>query len=119
VRQYIDGQRKRRKGLGAEIRRSIPVFSFADWRDLPPSFVEIDLVEHCGGVKTDGDFFHIFTQSDIASGWTECVSMRMRNQMLVIEALVKVATDLPFAMRGVDSDNDSAFMNQTPGCQNS
>ena len=33
--------------------------------------------------------------------------------MLVIEALEKVAIDLPFAMLGVDSDNDSAFMNQT------
>ena len=33
--------------------------------------------------------------------------------MLVIEVLDKVATDLPFAMLGVDSDNDSAFMNQT------
>jgi hypothetical protein len=71
------------------------------------------MVEHCGGVKTGGDFVHTLTLTDIASGWTECVSMRMRNQMRVIEALDKVATDLPFAMLGVDSDNDSAFMNQT------
>ena len=113
TRQHIDGQRKRRKGVGAAIRRSIPVRTFADWRDPPPGFFEIDMVEHCGGVKTDGDFVHTLTLTDIASGWTECVSMRMRNQMLVIEALDKVATDLPFAMLGVDSDNDSAFMNQT------
>jgi hypothetical protein len=32
--------------------------------------------------------------------------MRMRNQLLVIEALDKAAVDLPFAMLGVDSDND-------------
>ena len=102
-----------RKGVGAAIRRSIPVRTFADWRDPPPGFFEIDMVEHCGGVKTDGDFVHTLTLTDIASGWTECVSMRMRNQMLVIEALAKAADDLPFAMLGVDSDNDSAFMNQT------
>jgi len=113
ARQHIDGQRKRRKGVGAAIRRSIPVRTFADWRDPAPGFFEIDMVEHCGGVKTDGDFVHTLTLTDIASGWTECVSMRMRNQMLVIEALDKVAADLPFAMLGVDSDNDSAFMNQT------
>ena len=113
ARQHIDGQRKRRKGVGAAIRRSIPVRTFADWRDPPPGFFEIDMVEHCGGVKTDGDFVHTLTLTDIASGWTECVSMRMRNQMLVIEALDKVAADLPFAMLGVDSDNDSAFMNQS------
>ena len=113
ARKHIDGQRKRRKGVGAAIRRSIPVRTFADWRDPPPGFFEIDMVEHCGGVKTDGDFVHTLTLTDIASGWTECVSMRMRNQMLVIEALDKVAGDLPFAMLGVDSDNDSAFMNQS------
>src|SRR5260370_3290889 len=39
--------------------------------------------------------------------------MRMGNQKLVIEGLDKGAADLPFAMLGVDSDNDSAFMNQS------
>ena len=39
--------------------------------------------------------------------------MRRRNQMLVIEAFDQVAAELPFAMLGVDSDNDTAFMNQS------
>lgn len=113
ARAHIDGQRKRRKGVGSAIRRSVPVRTFADWRDPPPGFFEIDMVEHCGGSKTDGEFVHTLTLTDIASGWTECVAMRMRNQMLVIEAFEKVAADLPFPMLGVDSDNDSAFMNQS------
>jgi hypothetical protein len=113
ARLHIDGQRKRRKGVGAAIRRSIPVRTFADWRDPPPGFFEIDMVEHCGGPKTDGDFVHTLTLTDIATGWTECVAMRVCNQMLVIEGLDKAAADLPFAMLGVDSDNDSAFMNQS------
>ncbi|MGF6922304.1 hypothetical protein OKW28_006501 [Paraburkholderia sp. 40] len=91
ARLQIDGQRKRRKGVGSAIRRSIPVRTFADWRDPPPGFFEIDMVEHCGGPKTDGDFVHTLTLTDIASGWTECVAMRVRNQMLVIEAFDKVA----------------------------
>ena len=33
--------------------------------------------------------------------------------MLVIEAFDQVAADLPFPMLGVDSDNDTAFMNQS------
>lgn len=113
ARLHIDGQRKRRKGVGAAIRRSIPVRTFADWRDPPPGFFEIDMVEHCGGAKTDGDFVHTLTMTDIASGWTECVAMRMREQMLIVEAFDKVASVLPFAMLGVDSDNDSAFMSQS------
>jgi hypothetical protein len=112
TRLHIDGQRKRRKGVGAAIRRSIPVRTFNDWGNPPPGFFEIDMVEHTCGPKTDGDYVHTLTLTDIATGWTECVSMRQRNQVLVMEALDKVAADLPFAMLGVDSDNDSAFMTQ-------
>ena len=112
ARLHIDGQRKRREGIGSAIRRSIPVRTFADWRDPPPGFFEIDMVEHCGGPKTDGDYVHTLTLTDIASGWTECVALRVRDQMLVIEAFEKVAADLHFAMLGIDSDNDSTFMSQ-------
>jgi hypothetical protein len=113
ARRHIDGQRKRRTGVGAAIRRSIPVRTFADWRDPPPGFFEIDMVEHCGGPKADGDFVHTLTLTDIASGWTECVAMRVRDQVLVVEGFDQVAAALPFAMLGVDSDNDSAFMSQS------
>ena len=113
ARHHIDGQRRRRTGVGAAIRRSIPVRTFADWRDPPPGFFEVDMVEHCGGPKTDGDFVHSLVLTDIASGWTECVAMPVRDQSLIVEALQRVAVELPFAMLGVDTDNDSAFMNQT------
>ena len=59
------------------------------------------------------DATHTLTLTDIATGWTECVAMRVREQMLVIEAFDKVVAELPFAMLGVDSDNDSAFMSQS------
>jgi hypothetical protein len=112
TRLHIDGQRKRRRGVGAAIRRSIPVRTFNDWGNPPPGFFEIDMVEHTRGTKTDGDYLHTLTLTDIASGWTECVSMRQRSSVLVMGALDKAAADLPFPMRGVDSDNDSAFMTQ-------
>ena len=112
TRLQIDGQRKRRKGVGAAIRRSIPVRTFADWGDPLPGFFEMDMVEHYNGPKTDGDYLHTLVLTDIASGWTECFAMRHRSQALVIDGLDKVADDLPFPMLGVDSDNDSAFMTQ-------
>ena len=113
ARSLADGRRKRRPGVGAAIRRSIPVRTFSDWRDPPPGFLEVDMVEHCGGAKTDGDFVHSLVLTDIASGWTECIAMPVRDQALVVEALRIAAADLPFPMLGVDNDNDSAFMNQT------
>ncbi|GAB3768296.1 ISNCY-like element ISBj12 family transposase [Ramlibacter monticola] len=105
--------RRRRSGVGAAIRRSIPVRTFADWRNPPPGFFEVDMVEHCGSMKTGGDFVHTLVLTDIATGWTECIAMPVRNQSLVIEAFAIAAEELAFPMLGVDTDNDSAFMNQT------
>lgn len=111
IRAKIDGQGKRRIGVGSAIRRSVPVRTFADWNEPPPGFFEVDMVEHCGGRKYDGNFVHTLTMTDIASGWTECVAMPVRNQLLVVEGFSKVAAALPFPMLGIDTDNDSAFMN--------
>jgi hypothetical protein len=112
TRQHIDGKGRRRPGIGSAIRRSIPVRTFAEWGDPQPGFFEIDMVEHCGGIKRGGNFVHTLTLTDIATGWTECVSMPVRDQSLIVEALKKASSDLLFPMLGIDSDNDSAFMNQ-------
>jgi hypothetical protein len=50
--------------------------------------------------------------TDIASGWTECIAMPVRNQSLIVAGFAKATSDLPFPMLGIDTDNDSAFMNQ-------
>ena len=73
-----------------------------------------DPLPHVACYPSGGDFVqNTLTLTDIASGWTECLVLRMRAQMLVIEAFDKVAAELPFPMLGVDSDNDSAFMSQS------
>ncbi|MBC5800317.1 MAG: hypothetical protein GIX03_12535 [Candidatus Eremiobacteraeota bacterium] len=71
------------------------------------------MVEHCGGTKIDGNFVHSLVLTDIASGWTECVAMPLRDQSVIIEARSVAASNMPFAMLGADTDNDSAFINQT------
>ena len=51
--------------------------------------------------------------TDVATGWTECVPLVVRDGGLVIEALDKARELFPFPLKGVDFDNDSAFMNET------
>lgn len=113
ARAQTSNGRRRRSGVGSAIRRSIPVRTFADWRDPSPGFMEVDMVEHCGSLKAGGDFVHSLVLTDIASGWTECIAMPVRNQALVVEGFAIAAEQLPFRMLGIDTDNDSAFMNQT------
>ena len=51
--------------------------------------------------------------TDVASGWTECVALLVREGALVADALERLRTTMPFALRGIDSDNGSEFINET------
>jgi hypothetical protein len=111
-RERVTGTR-RRKGVGATLlRRSIPIRTFGDWKDPHPGYMEADLVAHCGGSMA-GNVVHTLVLTDVATGWTECVPLIARDQALIVEALEQIRKTLPFPLRGFDTDNDGAFINQT------
>ena len=101
-------RRRRRPSMG----RQIPVRTFNDWNRPPPGFLEIDPVAHCGG-SLSGSFIHTLVATDICTGWTEAVPLLPREQSLVVEGLEAIARQLPFQVLGIDSDYDSAFINET------
>src|SRR5665811_813070 len=110
VRASATGPR-RRKGTTA-IRRSVPVRTFSDWNNPAPGFVEADLVAHSGPFAK-GAFAQTLTLTDIATGWTECAPLLVREQTLLIEVLKRMQEVMPFPLLGFDTDNDSVFMNET------
>jgi len=111
VRLIARGGRRRRAGFSSAVRRTVPVRTFGDWNDPPPGFVEVDFVAHCG-TSAAGSFVQTLVLTDIATGWTECVPVVARHGGLVIEALAAATQLFPFPLRGVDFDNDGAFMNE-------
>lgn len=111
ARDAVRGRKARRRALPA-VRRKIPVRTFADWGDPPPGFLEVDLVAHCGE-RVNGSFLHSIVLTDIASGWTECGVLLVREGKLVTEAVARIRNQLPFPLRGIDTDNGSEFMNET------
>ncbi len=113
VREASGRGGRRRWGAGSAIRQSVPVRTFDEWGEPPPGYCEADLVEHCGGVKHEGNFVHTLTLTDIHSGWTECAALVVREQNLVVEGFSMMRHQLPFVLRGLDTDNDSVFMNET------
>ena len=101
--------RRRRTHMGSQI----PVRTYNDWNWPLPGFLEIDLVAaHCGGTLS-GSFIHSLVATDICTGWTEAVPLQAREQSLVVEGLEAIARQMPFPVLGIDSDNDSVFINQT------
>ena len=84
--------------------------TFGDWNCPPPGFVEVDFLAHAR-TSAAGSFVQTMVLTDIATGWTECVSIVVRNGELVVEALAAARELFPFPLRGIDFDNDGAFMN--------
>ncbi len=85
-------------------------FSSGAPRQRAHSHRGIDLVAHCGPTA-DGSFVQTLTLTDIATGWTECAPLLVREQTLLTEVLGEVRKRMPFPLLGFDTDNDSVFMN--------
>jgi hypothetical protein len=102
---------RRRRHSKPRVRQAVPVRTFADWDDPVPGFAEADLVAHCGD-SMSGSFAHTLVVTDIASGWTECVALLVREAGLVVDALEKILDILPFQLRGIDTDNGGEFINE-------
>ncbi|MFK4485070.1 hypothetical protein [Bradyrhizobium sp. USDA 336] len=110
VKVAASGGRRRRAGFYSAIRREVPIRTFNDWNSPPPGFCEVDMVAH-GGTSVTGSFIQTLTMVDVATGWTECLPLVTREGSLVVEAINRAQSLFPWLLRGVDFDNDSAFMN--------
>ena len=111
TRTAVRGRKHARARAVPAVRRSVPVRTFADWGEPAPGFMEADLVAHSGETVA-GSFVHTFSLTDIATGWTECVALAVRTGALIVEALTRLRTTLPFPLQGFDTDNGSEFMNE-------
>jgi len=56
---------------------------------------------------------HTLVLADIATGWTECAPLLVREQRLLTEVLGELRHLMPFPLLGLDTDNDSVFINET------
>jgi transposase InsO family protein len=108
-------KRQRRRRLygrtkpGYLLKHHIPVKTDR-WDVERPGFTEVDLVSHSGN-SASGEFAHTLNVTDIHTTWTESRAVLGRGEEAVQRALNGIATTLPFALLGVDSDNGSEFIN--------
>jgi len=105
-------QRRRLYGRtkpGALLKHHIPLQTDR-WDVQTPGFTEIDLVSHSGS-SASGEFCHSLNVTDIHTTWTETCAVLGKSQHAVGQALEQLRQALPFALRGIDSDNGSEFIN--------
>ena len=60
-----------------------------------------------------GSYVHSLVATDVCSGWTEAIPLLVREQTLVTTGLDVLAGQFPMPIAGINSDNDSAFINDT------
>lgn len=104
------GQRRSYTKPGTLLKHQIPIRTFADWNEKRPGFMEMDLVDHSGGLA-QGDFAQTLNMTDVSSGWTEMRAVRNKAQKHVFAAIKTIRARLPFRLQGIDSDNGSEFIN--------
>lgn len=112
ARAALGGQhRRRRSRIVTGVRRRTTVRTFNGWKGVEPGWFEMDLVAHCSG-RMEGPFLWTLVLTDVASGWSECVPLPSRDGLMVRSALQELQTLMPLPLRGLDVDNDTAFMNE-------
>jgi hypothetical protein len=94
---------------GTLLKHHIPIKT-DHWDVTEPGFTEVDLVSH-SGERADGDFLHSLDMTDIHTTWVETGAVMGKSQVRVQEALEQLRRQLPFVLRGIDSDNGSEFIN--------
>jgi IS30 family transposase len=104
--------KKRRGGTkpGTLLKHQIPVRTFADWTEQEPGFFEMDLVAHDGG-SAAGDYCQTLDLTDVHTGWTVQRAVLNKAEKWTVEALQHLRAELPFPLKGLDSDNGGEFIN--------
>lgn len=95
---------------GSLLKTSIPMKTWAEWNDTTAGFIQIDLVGHEGG-DNNGEFHYSLDATDIATGWTETVTVRSKGERIVAAGLEQLQLRFPFHISGIHSDNGSEFIN--------
>lgn len=101
---------RRRGGTrpGSLLRQSIPIRG--EWSEQGPGWLEIDTVALCGGALDDRHAW-MLDGVDIRTDWTEQRALENRGQHATLTQFRDLEASLPFALRGVDSDNGGEFIN--------
>ena len=94
---------------GTLLKHQIPIKT-DNWDVHTPGFLEVDLVSH-SGASAEGNFIHSLNCTDIHTTWTETRAVMGRGQTMTLKAFEDIKEQLPFPLKGIDSDNDGAFIN--------
>jgi transposase InsO family protein len=105
VRRQVYGKTK----PGRWLRQSIPIQT-ESWDVREPGWMEVDTVSH-SGPSAAGVFGYSLAEVDLFSGWVEVRAVLGKKAEDIVAAQEEIRQALPFAQKGIDSDNGDEFIN--------
>lgn len=94
---------------GRWLRQTIPIQT-ESWNVPGPGWLEVDTVSHSGS-NASGTFASTLNQVDLFSGWVEMRAILGKRAEEVVAATEDIRRELPFELKGMDSDNGEEFIN--------
>lgn len=94
---------------GSLLKSSVPI-RLTNWDTRDIGFMEMDTVAHCGE-QLAGEFIYSLDMVEIATGWSEQVAVMGKGETGIVRAIEEIKYGLPFALKGLDSDTGSEFVN--------
>ena len=117
VNRALKGERQKNKLHGTtttkaagNLNKLIPIRVYFDWDDRNPGFFEMDTVAHDGG-NAYGEYCYTLTFTDVCTAWTVLYALLNRAHRWVKESAEDLKKNLPYALKGLDSDNGGEFKN--------
>src|SRR5881396_99231 len=104
----IEHRRRATTRPGTLLRQQIPIRT--EWMEDKAGFLEMDTVALCGRTLDDRHGW-MFDAVDIHTTWNEMRALPNRSEAATLLQIRDVEARLPFALRGVDSDNGGEFIN--------
>jgi len=109
-RQVRHLKRQRRAPVHPLLYQRVPVKLPNEWDRKEVGNLQADFVVHCGR-SSAGEYVHTLSVVDIARGWWEGEPQMGRSQKATEEGFDAVRKRVPFRVREVHPDNDSALLN--------
>ncbi len=94
---------------GRWLRQTIPIQTESS-NVKEPGWIEADTVSH-SGPSASGLFAHTLDQTDLFSGWVELRAILGNTAENVVAAITEMRRELPFEIKGMDTDNGEEFIN--------
>lgn len=102
--------RGRSSTVSSPLKGMIPIRKSHTWNDLPPGYVQLDSVVHCGDLLT-GDVVYSVGGVDFATYWSCYDAQWNKGKEITLESLKIIRERIPFPLLELHPDTGNEFIN--------